>query len=124
MGSVVLFTQMNDFSLELCLFFSLIITDFGQVKSKCRYCHSSSLSISVCLCGFSSSSSSLYVCVAINGGLGGQFGSAPSLTACDCCVHSWCNASLAEYFSLYTSAAAFLSVALRVLFHPRSLFNI
>lgn len=47
----------------------------------------------------------------MGGGGGGEggvaLGSTPSLTACDCCVHSWCSASLAEYFSLYTSAAAF-----------------
>lgn len=57
------------------------------------------------------------------GGRSLQFGSSPSLTACDCCVHSWCGASLTEYFSLYTSASALLSVALVAHFHPRTLFN-
>jgi len=33
------------------------------------------------------------------------------LTARDCCLHSWCSASCAQYFSHYTSAAALLSVA-------------
>lgn len=38
------------------------------------------------------------VCVTFNGGRSLQFGSAPSRMACDCCVHSWCSASLKKMF--------------------------
>lgn len=45
------------------------------------------------------------------GGVSLQFGSTPPLMACDCCVHSWWDARLSEFFRFSTTAAAFLSAS-------------